>query len=27
VAGLRAIGRSPSLCLPYLNLVFRRAAR
>jgi 2-polyprenyl-3-methyl-5-hydroxy-6-metoxy-1,4-benzoquinol methylase len=25
VAALRAIGQPPSLCLPYLNLVFRRA--
>ena len=23
-AGLRAAGRPPSLCLPYLNLLFRR---
>jgi SAM-dependent methyltransferase len=26
VAALRAAGRPPSLCLPYLNLVFRRAS-
>ena len=27
VAALRASGRPPSLCLPYLNLLFRRAPR
>jgi SAM-dependent methyltransferase len=27
VAALRAAGRSPSLCLPYLNLLFRRTPR
>jgi SAM-dependent methyltransferase len=26
-AALRAAGRSPSLCLPYLNLLFRKAGR
>jgi len=27
VAGLRACGQPPSLCLPYLNLLFRRRSR
>ena len=27
VALLRAVGLAPSLCLPYLNLLFRRTAR
>jgi hypothetical protein len=27
VALLRAAGLPPSLCLPYLNLLFRKAAR